>query len=396
MSENYISVSQISNYIKKIFEAEALLQGVCVYGEISSFNISGGNAYFTLKDENALMNCVMFGIRAGVPKIGDVILAFGSVQYYAKGGRLTFNVSRIQPYGKGVLYENFLKLKQNLEERGFFDPAHKKAIPSFVRRIGVVTSATGAVIQDIRDVTTRRNDTVDIVLYPVKVQGLGAEQEIARAINFFSEYQDIDCVIVARGGGSIEDLQPFNTEVVAVATYNCKKPIVSAVGHETDFTIIDFVSDLRAPTPSAAAELVVWKKEDFKQSILSHVRAMQNRVESMYSDNSNKVSGMFMRIERVVSERLSHSGFEIKNLFERLFNVVSNKVISVENNVVNMLSGLNMLHPHNVLDRGYAIINRGNEGISGVSELKEKDIINVYMRDGSLEAGVLKIIKKGE
>ena len=256
MSESYLSVAQLNTYIKNIFEAEVMLQNICVYGEVSSYNISNGIAYFNLKDESGLLSCVLFGAtNFESPKIGDMILVRGSMSYYARGGKLSFNAYSIMPYGKGLLYEKFLKLKNDLEKLGWFDPSIKKSIPDRIRRIGVVTSPTGAVIRDIIDVTHRRNDTIDIVLFPVKVQGVGAENEIARGIDFFSNYQDVDVVIVARGGGSMEDLEPFNTEIVATATHNCKKPIVSAVGHETDFTLCDFVADCRASTPSVAAEL---------------------------------------------------------------------------------------------------------------------------------------------
>ena len=273
MEKSYLSIAQINSYIKKIFEAEVLLQNIYVYGEISSYNVSNGIAYFNLKDESNLLSCVLFGANKFVaPSVGDMVLVRGSVSYYAKGGRLSFQATHIEPYGKGLLYEQFIQLKNKLEQQGYFDLERKKPIPKRVRKIGVVTSATGAVIQDIVNVSVRRNDGVSIVLYPVKVQGVGAENEIAKGIAFFNDYEDVDCVIVARGGGSLEDLQPFNTELVANATFACNKPIVSAVGHETDFTIIDFVSDLRAPTPSAAAELVVNDK-------LDDIRFFSNQIE---------------------------------------------------------------------------------------------------------------------
>ena len=218
MSENYISVSQLNSYIKGIFDAEVMLQNICVYGEVGSFNISGGNAYFNLKDENGMLACVLFGAyNHDTPKIGDMVLVRGSMSYYSKGGRLSFNAVSIMPYGKGLLYEKFLKLKAELELKGYFASSRKKEIPQFVRRIGVVTSPTGAVIKDIIDVTNRRNDGIDIVLFPVKVQGVGADREIANGINFFSNYPAVDVIIVARGGGSMEDLEPFNTDIVATA-----------------------------------------------------------------------------------------------------------------------------------------------------------------------------------
>ena len=187
--QNYLTVSQLSQYLKSIFEAEIMLQNICVFGEISSYNISNGIAYFNIKDENSLLPCVLFNANNFTsPKIGDQVLVYGSMNYYIKGGKLSFNAYKIEQYGKGLLYEKFLELKNKLEKLGYFDIEHKKPLPERVKRIGVVTSSTGAVIQDIIDVTTRRNNSVDIVIYPVKVQGVGAEIEISKAIDFFSNY----------------------------------------------------------------------------------------------------------------------------------------------------------------------------------------------------------------
>ena len=193
MSEPYISISQINTYIRNIFEAEVMLQNICVYGEVSSYSVSGGNAYFNLKDESGMLACVLFGAgRFDAPKIGDMVLVRGSMSYYAKGGKLSFNAISIMPYGKGLLYEKFLALKAELESRGYFDLARKRTLPGRVKRIGVVSSETGAVIRDIIDVTHRRNNGIDIVLFPVKVQGLGADREIAMGIDFFSCYDDVE------------------------------------------------------------------------------------------------------------------------------------------------------------------------------------------------------------
>ena len=299
MGESYFSVAQVNNYIKDIFEAEVMLQNIFVYGEVSSFNVSNGIAYFNIKDESGLLPCVLFNAsNFEHPKIGDLVLVRGGMNYWAKGGRLSFNAYSIMPYGKGMLYEKFLQLKAKLENLGYFAQERKKPIPARVRRIGVVSSPTGAVIRDIIDVTTRRNDTIDVVLYPVKVQGVGAENEIATGINFFSNY-DVDVVIVARGGGSMEDLEPFNTEIVANATFNCKKPIVSAVGHETDFTIIDFVSDLRAPTPSAGAELVAWRKDLEIENINKYVLYLEKYLKNKINLKVKDIDILYERLDNM-------------------------------------------------------------------------------------------------
>jgi len=398
MNENYLSVSQVSNYIKNIFDAEVLLQGICVYGEISSYNISGGNAYFTLKDEKSLLNCVMFGADKDTsPAIGDVVLAFGSMQYYAKGGKLTFNVGRIEPYGKGLLYEQFLQLKQKLGDLGYFDEAHKKAVPQYVRRIGVVTSETGAVFQDIRDVTHRRNNGIDIILYPVKVQGVGSENEIAKGISFFSDYEGVDCVIVARGGGSVEDLQAFNTEIVATAAYNCKKPLVSAVGHETDFTIIDFVSDLRAPTPSAAAELVAWKKEDIINNLYGYIEYISDRVLNLQLQKSGDVQHFFTKLQLLAEKRVNSAQRSFTLLLNNMSTAIENSLTVTEKQMIKIDKTIDSLNPTSVLKRGYAIItNQYDEKVATINGLFMNEDVTITMKDGSARAKVNDIKIKEE
>ena len=387
MSDNYFSVTQINTYIKNIFDAEILLHDICVFGEIGSYNISNGIAYFNLKDENGILPCVLFGANNIVsPKIGDSVLVKGSMNYYAKGGRLSFNAIDIMPYGKGALYEKFLKLKEKLENLGYFSPERKKPIPPKVRRIGVVSSPTGAVIRDIIDVTHRRNDTIDIVLYPVKVQGVGADAEIARGINFFSEYDSVDVVIVARGGGSMEDLEPFNSEIVANATYNCKKPIVSAVGHETDFTIIDFVSDLRAPTPSAGAELVAWRKDLEIENINKFVFSMEKILKNKFDLIRKDIDIYFEKIDNMSSARLMRlqskidkSTYELEN-FEKIFDnknkILDKLLLTIENN-----------NPEKISKMGYSKVFQNNEVVNKISKISSGNAI-ISMIDGKIECQI--------
>ncbi|MBQ3494521.1 MAG: exodeoxyribonuclease VII large subunit, partial [Clostridia bacterium] len=287
-----LTVTQVGTYIKQIFDAEEMLSYIRVIGEISGLSISKGVAYFVLKDENAQLQCVCFSPEKFSFNNGDKVYATGTPKYYVKGGKLNFNVSKIEQAGLGELYINFLMLKQKLELLGYFDAANKKPIPKNIKRIGVVTSAEGAVIQDIINVRNRRNKNVDIVLYPVKVQGVGAEYEIKKGIEFFDNY-DVDVVVVARGGGSLEDLMPFNTEVVAKAVFYANKPIVSAVGHETDFTICDFVADLRAPTPSVASELLCEDIQAKKQNVLSLLKRLNLAVIKNFRDNSVFVTKIY-------------------------------------------------------------------------------------------------------
>ena len=392
---NMISVIQLNKYIKDIFDAEELLHGVCVYGEVTSYKISNGIAYFNLKEQDDLLPCVLFGAtKYPTPNIGDMVLLTGSISYWTKGGRLSFNATKMEPYGKGLLYQQFLELKNKLEKLGYFDREKKKAIPDFVKRIGVVTSSTGAVIQDIIDVTTRRNDTIDIVLYPVKVQGVGAEVEIANGINFFSEYPEVDVVIVARGGGSMEDLQPFNTEIVAEATFKCKKPLVSAVGHETDYTIIDFVSDLRAPTPSAAAELVAWSKKDTLNDIYKLVLRMEKSLNNMANINNNAIERYFKSMEYVLNKKISDSCNLVKLLSNNMQNCIIGKCNDFENKVKLYEHSILKLNPINLMQRGYTKLEVNGEAVKSVNDVKIDDEVSIRLLDGKIDAKVLSVNKE--
>ena len=388
MVDSYISVAQVNSYIKNIFDAEVMLKNICVFGEIGSYNVSNGNAYFNLKDDSGMLPCVLFGAnKYDNIKVGDMVLVSGSISYYAKGGRLSFNAYSIMPYGKGLLFEKFLKLKAELEARGYFDPSIKKPIPERVRRIGVVSSPTGAVIRDIIDVTNRRNDTIDIVLYPVKVQGLGAEREIATGIDFFSQYEKVDVVIVARGGGSMEDLEPFNTELVATAAFNCKKPLVSAVGHETDFTIIDFVSDLRAPTPSAAAELVAWDKYLVQENIYSYLRSMERNIYTKldYYDNniSHNIDKLDNKFNYIYQKALSSIDKSILKL-----NAIDSLLDKNYNNLDKLNIKLETFNPSKITKMGYSKVFKKSKVINSVSKLKDNDTIRLSMIDGEVDCKV--------
>ncbi len=385
MSEQYLSVGQVNNYIKNIFEAEVMLQNICIYGEVSSYKISNNIAYFNLTDETGLISCVLFNAgKFETPNIGDVILAVGSVSYYTKGGKLSFNSNHIAPYGKGLLYEKFLKLKAELETKGYFESAHKKPLPERVTKIGVVSSATGAVIQDIINVTARRNPTVNIVLYPAKVQGVGAENEIAKGIEFFNNY-DVDVVIVARGGGSMEDLQPFNTEVVATATYNCNKPIVSAVGHETDYTIIDFVSDLRAPTPSAAAECVVNMLQDDINLLNNYSNHFYGCVIDKIDKKLNVCEIASKKICYVTENKVSELVGKLNGLSQALEYKIDSKIQDFEHKFEITKNMLQMVNPKSVLEKGYAKVEFNNQVIKSHKDVKSGKTYKIVFADGNSE-----------
>ena len=274
-----ISVTELNSYIKNKIADDEYLNNVLIKGEISNFkNHYTGHMYFTLKDENSLIKCVMFKTYAQklgfMPKDGMKVFVLGGVSVFERDGVYQIYVKVMQEDGVGILYKKYEELKQRLEEEGYFDEEHKKRIPQMPKIIGVLTSQTGSVIRDIINVSTRRNPNVNIRLFPVPVQGEGAAEKIAEGIKFMNENKLADVLILARGGGSLEDLWPFNEEIVAHAIYNSEIPIISAVGHETDFSISDFVADLRAPTPSAAAELAVPDIYEVKQKINTY----QNRL----------------------------------------------------------------------------------------------------------------------
>ena len=317
-----ITVSQYNQYIKQIFEAEELLHNINIVGEVFGISTSRNVVYFSLKDEASAISCVCFYADLFEQiKEGDKVVVTGSPNYYMKSGKLSFNVTKIEKEGQGDLFKRFMELKEQLEKEGLFSEEHKKAMPKEIKRIAVITSKEGAVIHDIINVSTRRDPSVDILYYPVKVQGNGAENEIASAINKLSTYDKIDVIVVARGGGSLEDLWAYNTEIVARATYNCEKPIVSAVGHETDFTIIDFVSDLRAPTPSAAAELLTVEKETRKSKVKNLLRnfvsAVTLRYENIYRDNEARMKELVLISQAYIQSKEYELGL-LDNAFKQL------------------------------------------------------------------------------
>lgn len=360
-----ITVSQYNTYIKQIFDAEELLHNIKIVGEVSGFSTAKNSVYFSLKDEGGMISCVSFYPSLFLDiKEGERVIVTGKPNYYAKGGRLSFNVNKIERDGNGELYQRFLQMKDKLEREGLFDVSHKKPMPEKIKTIGVITSKEGAVIHDIQNVARRRDPSINIALYPVKVQGNGAENEIAEAINKLSSFDEIDVIVVARGGGSLEDLAAYNTEIVARATYNCEKYIMSAVGHETDFTIIDFVSDLRAPTPSAAAELLTNEKT-------SQIRTL-NGLKSSYVLLLNRF------IETNIS-KLDKYETAFSNRLDGYFVSKNYELGLIENS-------LTKLDPLAVLKRGYAKIEQDGKVVDKAENVVLKSNLEIKFYDGSVIA----------
>ena len=387
MEQRPLTVTQISTYFKQIFDAEELLFNVRVVGEISGLSIVRNVAYFVLKDEGATMSCVCFDISNFSYQNGDKVILTGTPRYYVKGGKLNFNVQKVEKFGLGELYQQFLKLKADLEAKGYFEESHKIPMPKNIKRIGVVTSKEGAVIQDIINVRTRRNPYIDIVLYPVRVQGIGAEYEIAKGIKFLDNY-NVDAVIVARGGGSLEDLAPFNTKVVADAVFCANKFILSAVGHETDYTICDFCSDLRAPTPSVAAELLCSDMGEQISKFYSLLPRLRQSIQTIYIEKHASFAALSRNlIDTFNSKNVLNANMLSKRVI-RLKYAANNFYSSLDNKFKLLENKLQKLNPSEVLKLGFAVVKKNSEYIGSVKNVNIGDDIIVMMSDGKIYAKV--------
>ncbi len=395
MEYNPISVTDLNKYIKDKVDGDEFLNNVLVKGEISNFKDHyTGHKYFTLKDENSLIKCVMFKSYAMhlnfVPKDGMKVMILGSVSVFERDGVYQIYAKAMRQDGLGSLYEAYEKLKADLEKEGLFDEAHKKKIPFMPNTIGVLTSNTGAVIRDIINVSTRRNPNVHIRLYPVPVQGPGAAEKIANGIKFMNENHLADVLIIGRGGGSLEDLWPFNEEIVARAIYDSEIPIISAVGHETDFSISDFVADLRAPTPSAAAELAVANISDVKYTLEQYnnryKNALKKKIEVMrLSYEKCMARPAFKNPTQKINEKLMVVDMKVKSLQTS----INLKLKEERTKFVKEVARLDSLSPLKTLSRGYSIVTTQNGNIAkSVEDLKKDDEIKIRLIDGEKQAKI--------
>ena len=395
MEYKALSVSELNSYIKNKIADDDNLNNILVKGEISNFKHHyTGHMYFTLKDDNSLIKCIMFKSYTYnlkfVPKDGVSVLAFGTVSVFERDGVYQLYCKAMQEDGMGSLYKAYEELKNKLEKEGLFSKEHKKTLPVMPKIIGVLTSNTGSVIKDIINVSTRRNPNVYIRLYPVPVQGEGAGVKIAEAIKVMNEKKLADVLILARGGGSLEDLWPFNEEVVARAIYESDIPIVSAVGHETDFSISDFVADLRAPTPSAAAEIVVPNIVDIEQNLNTYNIRLKNALRK-------KVEIMRMRYEKCMKSRVYTDPLKIINdnyvkldmLIKSMTNSITNKLQLSKTQAIKNFSKLDALSPLKTLSRGYSIIEKDNKIVKKVEYLRKDDIVNLRLQNGEKQAKIL-------
>ena len=390
-----LSVSQINFYIKSIIENDGSLQFVLVTGEISNLTVHqrSGHIYLSLKDSNSVISAVMFAGNARRLRFrlenGMKVICRGRISVYEPSGRYQLYIEDMQPDGVGALTLAFEQLKKSLAQKGLFDNAHKKRLPKFPKTIGVITSPTGAAVQDITNIIRRRFPSADIVLAPVLVQGESAPEQLVRAVNKFSASKIADVVIIGRGGGSAEDLWAFNDEQLAYAVYNCETPIISGVGHETDFTVCDFVADVRASTPSAAAELAVPDRQElmsyyFKQK--QYISAMLDRkIKTAQLRLENQQRRMSASSPKLKAEQLEK---QLSAKSEKLTRFMNIYISDKENKLIAAKGKLDGLNPFNVLNRGYAIAEKDEKIITSSKQLKDGDDFTVILSDGKINAKV--------
>lgn len=388
------SVGQVNRYVKNMFIQDYVLRKVYVKGEVSNCKYhTSGHIYFSLKDETGVLSCVMFaGQRRGLAfrmKDGDRVVVGGAVDVYERDGRYQMYAKEITLEGAGALYERFLALKAELEEMGMFAPEYKQPIPRFIRRLGVVTAPTGAAVQDIRNISLRRNPYLQIILYPALVQGDGAADSIVKGIRMLDE-ASVDTIIIGRGGGSIEDLWAFNEEKVARAIFECRTPIISAVGHEVDFTIADFVADLRAPTPSAAAELAVDDMAQVMYTLSSYQERFQRDMREKIEFQRVRLGQYQMRLKYLSPEsRLRDRRQALVDFEDTLRRAMDNKLQQYRHRLGIYLERYQGLSPLAKLNQGYSFVaDTDGRGITSVSQVKPGDRVEISVTDGVIQAEV--------
>ena len=393
MEEKFISVTVLNSYISGIFVAEEMLHGISVCGEVSGLSTRGGHAYFTLKDENAQIQCCCFRYaKTYLPRDGETVLAKGSVGYYAKGGRLSFNIDAIRPIGEGLAALRLAQLRQRLAEEGYFDESRKQPIPAYCGRVCVLTSASGAVIRDIVTTVRRKNEVIDIVLRDVPVQGAACADAIVKELSLVDKL-GYDAIIIARGGGSAEDLMPFNEEKIVKAVYAANTPVISAVGHETDYTLCDLAADVRAATPTAAAQLIAY---DVKELL----GELDKKTIRMYGLLGERTDRYRLRFENTTNKLLSAIRLNYYNLTKKLelsshkmAISVQNRIKDGENAVSGVLTRLSDVNPANILAKGYFTATKDGRRIPGISALSAGDRITLTGGDGSADAEIKEVRK---
>ena len=399
--QHVYTVKQVNAYIKNMFTQDFMLNRIAVKGEVSNCKYhSYGHIYFSLKDASGVIACVMFaGNRGGLAfrmTEGQQVIVMGSVSTYERDGRYQLYAREIRLDGEGVLYERFQALRQELDEMGMFAAEYKQPIPKYVRKVGIVTAPTGAAVRDIMNIASRRNPYVQLILYPALVQGEGAAKSIVRGIQALDAY-GVDVIIAGRGGGSIEDLWAFNEECVARAIFDCHTPVISAVGHETDITIADFVADLRAPTPSAAAELAVYEYGQTKTA-MEEIRFTLRKYLMEQIQKARHESERYL-----LKLRLSHPGNQLRTKKQQLTEtedriryLMEHKITEERNRILLCTEQMRRLSPLERLSGGYAFVSRSDgKSIRKINDVQRKDRIKIYLKDGMIEAEVTSVKEEG-
>ena len=404
MAGNVYTVKQVNAYIRNMFTQDFMLNRIYVKGEVSNCKYhTSGHIYFSLKDESGTIACVMFaGQRGGLSfrmAEGQQVIVFGSVSVYERGGTYQLYARQIRLDGEGVLYEKFQALKKELEEMGMFAPEYKKPIPPFAMRVGVVTASTGAAVRDIMNISRRRNPYVQLILYPAQVQGEGASESIVKGIHML-EQAGVDVMIVGRGGGSIEDLWAFNEEIVARAIFDCSVPVISAVGHETDTTIADYVADLRAPTPSAAAELAVWDIRLFDQRLQETALQMNRQMDRQIQVSRLRLQKYEARL------RYLHPGNKLREKRQILVDLedamrrdIEQKIQRARHQLAIYIEKMRGLSPAGKLNQGYSYVEKesggSREAVKSIRQVEKDMELHIYVSDGVIRARVEDVQDEG-
>ena len=396
---NAYTVAQVNTYIKNMFTQDFFLRRVYVKGEVSNCKYhSSGHIYFTLKDSTGTLACVMFaGKRKGLTfqlTEGQKVIVSGSIEVYERDGKYQLYANEITLDGAGELYLRYEKLKRELEEMGMFAQEYKQPIPSYAKTVGIVTAPTGAAVRDIMQIAARRNPFVQLILYPALVQGDGAKESIVKGIQTLDQY-GVDVIIVGRGGGSIEDLWAFNEEVVARAVFECATPVISAVGHETDVTITDYVADLRAPTPSAATELAVFDWNMFQEKKKHYREQMEQALMDRVEEKRQKFENYRMRLKFLSPEnKIREKQMQLLNIEKQLEEAMKLSIERQRHRLQLYIERINGLSPTVKLNQGYAFVTKDDKAVTKISDVKKEDIVEINVSDGSISAKVVNMKKR--
>ena len=391
-----LTVSQLNFYVKSVLDSDPRLNYVFLCGEISNLtdHYRSGHIYLSLKDNKSVIRAVMFAGNARnlkfKPMEGMKVICRGRVTLYEATGQYQYYIEDMQPDGIGALYQAYEQLKEKLQSKGLFDESHKKPIPYCPKTIGVITSPTGAAVQDIKNILTRRFPSVNIVLCPVLVQGDNAVPQLVDAVNKLNEYDLCDTIIIGRGGGSIEDLWAFNDENLAYAIYNSHIPVISAVGHETDFTICDFVSDLRAPTPSAGAELAVPDRNEILQNLDAQRQYLSSLMDKKLIENNNIVSEMTTKLLSLSPDDKIAKLYNDLDFLSQKYENNSNRIFQNTANKIELLATkLESLNPVSTLKRGYSVVTNNDKTVTSVKDVKNGDTLAINVTDGKIISKVI-------